>query len=67
MNIQQIQKKHGTLFIVETEFDDNYTGGISKWLLQNNIQHIFNYPHQGEYHYFIIDPASIMAFKLRWI
>ena len=67
MRIRQYLLNLGTLFIVNRNIDDDETHNISEWMWQNNIQHIFDYPCLGEFHYFIRDEASIMAFKLRWM
>ncbi len=66
MKITEEQTSYGTLFIVEHKPTEQRQG-VTIWLRQNDIQHI--YDHRTNYmdHYFIRDEAGIMAFKLRWM
>ncbi len=65
MKIKEIQKKLGTLFIVEGIVED--FNNISRWLHQNDIQCIRVQAKYYEFRIFIRDETSIMAFKLRWL
>lgn len=68
LTIKQYELKLGTLFIVNYDHEDGDNAfDIDRWLKENNIQYIFTFKRLGEYHYFIRNEASIMAFKLRWM
>ena len=65
MKVIEEQKNLGMMFIVIGDIDD--VNEISRWLIENNIQYISDYPRRRYYRYFIKDETSIMAFKLRWL
>ena len=66
MKITEQRLSYGTLFIVEIESYRAHPD-ITKWLKQNDIQHIYKHTSVLMDYYFIRDEAGIMAFKLMWL
>ena len=71
IKITEIPMRFGTQFLVEitstTYNPEAARPNITSWLKENKIQHIYSHETALMDYYFIIDEASIMAFKLRWM